>query len=57
MNLAFYLALRRRDIREIQEALMPWGLSSLGRLESRTIDNMDAVIASLCKINGKRVIT
>ena len=52
LNLSYYLSLRRRDIREIQEALMPWGLSSLGRLESRTIDNIDAVIASLCKITG-----
>jgi pyruvate kinase len=51
MNLACYLALRRRDIRELQESLMPWGLSSLGRLESRTLDNLDAVIATLCKIN------
>ncbi|GGL57458.1 pyruvate kinase [Sporolactobacillus putidus] len=50
-NLAFYLAVRRRDIRELQESLMKWGLSSLGRLESRTMDNLDAVIASLCKIN------
>src|SRR4051794_28277558 len=53
LNLSYYLSLRRRDIREIQEALMPWGLSSLGRLESRNIDNIDAVIASLCKITGK----
>ncbi len=52
MNLAFYLSLRRRDIRDLQESLMPWGLSSLGRLESRTLDNLDAVIASLCKITG-----
>jgi pyruvate kinase len=53
INLAFYLALRRRDIRDIQEALMPLGLSSLGRLESRTINNIDAVIASLCRIYGE----
>ena len=53
MNLAHYLSLRRRDIRDIQEALMPWGLSSLGRLESRTLDNLDAVIASLSRITGK----
>src|ERR1700750_3184525 len=53
-NLAFYLALRRRDIREIQEALTLWGLSSLGRLESCTIHNIDAVIASLSKIIGEK---
>ncbi|WP_222928588.1 pyruvate kinase [Oceanobacillus piezotolerans] len=51
-NLAYYLALRRRDIRDIQESLMPWGLSSLGRLESRTLENLDAVIASLDRIRG-----
>ena len=51
-NLAHYLSLRRRDIRDIQEELTPWGLSSLGRLESRTLDNLDAVIASLCRITG-----
>ena len=32
---------------------MPWGLSSLGRLESRTINNIDSVIASLRKIIGE----
>ncbi len=53
-NLAYYLSLRRRDIREIQEALTLWGLSSLGRLESCTIHNIDAVIASLAKIIGEK---
>lgn len=53
-NLAFYLALRRRDIRELQTALMPWGLSSLGRSESHTMDNLDAVVGSLSKINGEK---
>jgi len=53
INLAFYLALRRRDIRDIQDALMPLGLSSLWRLESRTINNIDSVIASLCRIYGE----
>ncbi|TRU65158.1 MAG: hypothetical protein EWV90_05350, partial [Microcystis aeruginosa Ma_QC_Ch_20071001_M135] len=33
-NLAYYLALRQEDIRDLQLALMPWGLSSLGRIES-----------------------
>ncbi len=49
-NLAFYLALRQRDISEIQASLAPLGLSSLGRLESRTIYNIDAVISSLSHI-------
>lgn len=52
-NLAYYLALRRRDIRDIQSELTPWGLSSLGRLESRTLNNLDAVLTSLSAIAGK----
>lgn len=46
-NLAAYLALRQRDLRPLQAALMPWGLSSLGRGESRVLANLDAVIATL----------
>jgi pyruvate kinase len=46
-NLACYLALRRRDLRPLQTALMPWGLSSLGRSEARVLPNLDAVIATL----------
>lgn len=46
-NLALYLALRRRDLRGLQSDLMPWGLSSLGRSESRVLENLDAVIATL----------
>lgn len=46
-NLAHYLALRRRDLRRMQEALMPWGLSSLGRCESRVLPTLDSVLASL----------
>src|SRR5262245_26989681 len=46
-NLAAYLALRCRDLRALQEALMRWGLSSLGRSESRVIPTLDAVVATL----------
>lgn len=46
-NLAYYLALRRRDLRLLQTALMPWGLSSLGRLEARVMPSLDAVITTL----------
>ena len=49
-NLAAYLALRQRDLRPLQAALMPWGLSSLGRSESRVLANLDAVIATLAAI-------
>ena len=49
-NLAAYLALRRRDLRALQASLMRWGLSSLGRSESRVIATLDAVVASLGSI-------
>jgi pyruvate kinase len=53
LNLAQYLALRQHDLRELQVALMPWGLSSLGRIEARVMPNLDAVIATLEVICGK----
>ena len=55
LNFAYYLALRRRDIRKIQESLMPYGLSSLGRIESKTMNNLDAVIKSLSIILGEEI--
>lgn len=59
LNLAQYLALRRHDLRSLQAALMPWGLSSLGRIEARVMPNLDAVIATLemiCKSEPERSI-
>jgi pyruvate kinase len=50
LNLAYYLALRHHDLRSLQTALMPWGLSSLGRIESRVLPNLDAVIATLSAV-------
>jgi pyruvate kinase len=47
LNLSYYLALRQHDLRSLQAALTPWGLSSLGRLEARVLPNLDAVIATL----------
>ena len=52
LNLAEYLALRRHDLRSLQVALKPWGLSSLGRIEARVIPNLDAVITTLEVICG-----
>ncbi len=46
-NLSYYLALRKLDITKLQEDLIPWGLSSLGRLESKTLVTLNAVIATL----------
>ncbi len=51
-NLANYIALRRRDLRSLQDALPPLGLSSLGRSESFVLANLDAVIATLSAICG-----
>ena len=50
-NLANYLALRKHDLRVLQRELSPLGLSSLGRLESKVLPALDAVIASLAKIS------
>lgn len=59
-NLAYYLALRRYDLRELQAALMPWGLSSLGRIEAKVLPTLDAVIATLkavCRTDKDSIIT
>jgi len=50
LNLAFYLALRQRDLRDLQRHLKPLGLSTMGRSEAGAIANLDAVIASLACI-------
>ena len=51
-NLAAYLALRHRDLRDLQRGLMPLGLSSLGRLESRVEPSLQAVRAALAGTLG-----
>jgi pyruvate kinase len=43
-NLAHYMALRKNDLRELQWELIPLGLSSLGRLESRVMPTIDSVV-------------
>lgn len=53
-NLAHYMALRRRDLRDMQDELTLLGLSSLGRLEARVLPNLDAVIAALAPHAGER---
>lgn len=52
VNLAHYLALRHHDIRPLQRRLMTLGLSSLGRLESRVIPTLDAVVSVLAVLSG-----
>lgn len=51
-NLAHYLALRQQDLRPLQRRLMARGLSSLGRIESRVLPTLDAVIATLAAAVG-----
>ncbi|MGF1613105.1 MAG: pyruvate kinase [Gammaproteobacteria bacterium] len=53
-NLAHYLVLRRLDVRRMQAALAPWGLSSLGRVEGHVLPSLQAIIANLeliCRSN------
>jgi pyruvate kinase len=57
-NLLHYLALRRHDLREIQERLAAEGLSSLGRAESHVranVDAIDGVLRRLSNSNHKRL--
>ena len=54
LNLAFYLALRRHDLRPLQRSLKPLGLSTLGRSEAGAIANLDAVIATLACLSGRQ---
>lgn len=53
-NLLHYVALRRRDLRPLQEKLAALGLSSLGRCESHVLANLDAVINVANHLTGRR---
>ncbi len=46
-NLLQYLALRRHDLRELQDPLVEHGLSSLGRTEGHVQASVDAVLGAL----------
>jgi pyruvate kinase len=52
-NLIHYLALRRHDIRELQEELAALGLSSLGRMESHVLAGIEAVLKLLHQLAGR----
>jgi pyruvate kinase len=52
LNLAHYLALRSHDVRSLQRALVPLGVSSLGRCEAHVLPTLDAVLATLAAIAG-----
>jgi pyruvate kinase len=53
-NLVHYLALRRRDMRPLQEKLAAVGLSSMGRAESHVLSNLHAIIILLQHALGKK---
>ncbi len=54
VNLVHYLALRRRDMRSLQERLGAAGLSSLGRMESHVLAHINAIIDLLRCALGKK---
>jgi len=52
-NLLHYIALRRHDIRPLQERLTTLGLSSLGRTESHVLAGIDAVLTILRRLANR----
>lgn len=50
-NLFHYLALRRRDMRPIQQRLSALGLSSLGRTESHVLTSVNKVLEALHRLS------
>ena len=53
INLAHYLAMRRVDLRELQERLAWLGVSSLGRAETHVLASLDKVLGILHRLAGR----
>jgi pyruvate kinase len=53
-NLLHYVALRQDDLRDLQHALAVRGLSSLGRCDSHVLSALEAVLAVLARLSGRR---
>jgi pyruvate kinase len=51
-NLVHYLALRRTDLRPLQDRLARLGISSLGRSESHVLANLDKALGILHRLAG-----
>ena len=51
-NLSHYIALRGRDVTELQFRLAARGLSSLGRSEASVMQSLDALIVTLRRLTG-----
>jgi pyruvate kinase len=60
VNLVHYLGMRRRDMRPLQERLAAVGLSSLGRMESHVLTQLNAIIdilrCALGKISADKIL-
>src|SRR6516165_3385945 len=54
-NLAHYIALRRHDVRDLQERLTAEGLSSLGRVEADVLGAVHGVLHVLNRLLGKQL--
>jgi pyruvate kinase len=52
-NLLHYIALRRHDVRQLQEQLAALSLSSLGRAESHVLGALDAVLRILYRLTDR----
>jgi pyruvate kinase len=52
-NLAHYLAMRRVDLRPLQQRLARLGVSSLGRAETHVLANLDKVLGILHRLAGR----
>ena len=53
INLAHYLAMRRVDLRALQERLAWLGVSSLGRAETHALASLDKVLGILHRLAGR----
>ena len=53
-NLVHYVALRRNDIRDLQQRLSSVGLSSLSGCEPHVLSTIDSIIALLNSASGRR---
>jgi pyruvate kinase len=54
-NLVHYLALRRHDLRALQEDLALLGLSSLGRMEAHVMASLQAVLRAIYALLGETI--
>ena len=52
-NLTDYIALRHRDVRDLQRELAELGLSSLGRAEAHVMATLDSVLAAVHGLAGR----